>query len=235
VRSLGRRARKGDILETPIARILVVDDEESVREVLAEYFTEKGYEVSTAEDGRQALEVVDRERPHLVLLDIRMPGEDGVETLRRLRQVAPSVSIIMVTANNDVERARETLKLGALDYVAKPFDFVYLERAVLAGLGKVDEAAEMSVDPWRHVGHAVFHVARNMSERAWMSTGTPLEQAALRAAAEAANGRPEAALAALAETDLLLGIASKLRDLTDADVAAVQAALAHAEHDVASH
>jgi DNA-binding response OmpR family regulator len=106
-----------------LGRILIVDDEQSVREVVAEYFTEQGYEVSVAASGIDALRGLAESRPDLVLLDVRMPGLDGVETLRRLRQAAPSTAAIMVTANDDVALARDTLKLGALDYVSKPFDF----------------------------------------------------------------------------------------------------------------
>ena len=128
-----------------LGRILIVDDEQSVREVLSEYFVEQGYSVETAEDGEKALALVQANAPDLVLLDVRMPGIDGLETLRRLRTIAPDLAVIMVTANEDVGLARDTLKLGALDYVAKPFDFVYLERAIMAGLAQ----AGVGVPTWR--------------------------------------------------------------------------------------
>jgi two-component system, response regulator, stage 0 sporulation protein F len=102
-----------------LGRILIVDDESAVREVLSEYFEEQGYAVETAGDGEAALTIVRQDRLDLVLLDVRMPGLDGVETLRRIRKVASSLAVIMVTANEDVDLARETLKLGALDYVAR--------------------------------------------------------------------------------------------------------------------
>jgi DNA-binding response OmpR family regulator len=219
-------------MEPPFARILVVDDEESIRDMLSDYFTERGYEVHTAEDGQQALAVVERQRPHLVLLDIQMPGQDGVETLRLLRELAPDVAVIMVTANEDVALARETLKLGALDYVAKPFDFDYLERTVMASLAHVIDRGQTLEDPWRHLAYAVFHIVRTMGDRSWASMGTRLEQAALRAAAEGTAGSIDAAGAALTEVTLVLSIAAEMRDLTGADVAAVQAALARARHSL---
>ncbi len=117
-----------------LGRILVVDDEAPMREVLREYFIGQGYAVETASNGDEALAAIKGARPDLVLLDIRMPGIDGVEVLRRIRARADEVAVIMVTANEDVALARETLKLGAFDYVAKPFDFSYLDRAVAAGL-----------------------------------------------------------------------------------------------------
>jgi two-component system, response regulator, stage 0 sporulation protein F len=213
-----------------LGRILIVDDEESVRDVLAEYFTEHGYDVVTAESGTQALASLPDYRPDLVLLDIRMPGLDGIETLRRLRQVAPAVAVIMVTANEDVALARDTLKIGALDYVAKPFDFAYLEQSVMAGLvsAGVRQPAPSDDDPWRALAHATFRVVRGMAEAARASTGVRLEDAALRAAREAAGGRRKAAAEALGEVELLLAVAGELRDLTGADLAAVQSAVVDA-------
>src|SRR5262249_52666336 len=113
-----------------LGRILVVDDEAPVREVLTEYFSTEGYAVEAATSGLEALSVVSGGRADLVLLDVRMPGFDGVQVLRRIRQMSTTLPVIMVTANEDATLARETLTLGAFDYVAKPFDFDYLDRAV---------------------------------------------------------------------------------------------------------
>ena len=211
-----------------LGRILIVDDELSVREVLSEYFVEQGYSVESAGGGEEALALVQRSTPDLVLLDVRMPGLDGVETLRRIRGIAPEVSVIMVTANEDVGLARETLKLGALDYVAKPFDFVYLERAIMAGLaqtgasGGATPAAPASGDAWRDLALAVFQAVRGMNATSRASTGARLEEAALAAARSAATGQVEAAELALNEIRLLLGLAAELRDLTGAEQSRVQ-------------
>src|SRR5262245_3515713 len=118
----------------PAGRILVVDDEAPVREVLSEYLLGQGYVVDTAPGGREAVAAVRRQRPDVVLLDLRMEGFDGLETLRELVRVAAGLPVVMVTANEDVSIARETLRSGAFDYVAKPFDFAYLERTVSAAL-----------------------------------------------------------------------------------------------------
>jgi len=221
-----------------LGRILIVDDEQSVREVLSEYFTEQGYGVETAGSGEDALVLVRATAPDLILLDVRMQGMDGVETLRRLREVAPLVSVIMVTANEDVGLARETLKLGALDYVAKPFDFVYLERAVLAGMAQAGagQAATppASGDPWRDLALAVFQVVRGMAAGPRASTGARLEDAVLASAREAAAGHREAAAAALGEVDLLLALAAELRDLTGADLTVVQGAIERARQALRS-
>ena len=219
--------------DSGLGRILIVDDEQAVRDVLAEFFTEQGYEVATADSGADALRGLPETRPDLVLLDIRMPGIDGVETLRRLRTIAPGVSVIMVTANEDVALARTTLKLGALDYVAKPFDFAYLERSVVAGLVHAgtpapSRPAPTPADAWRTLVHAVFRAARAMTDAARASTGVRLEDAALRAAREAAVAQRGAAAAALAEVELLLTVASELRDVPSAELSVVHGALAAA-------
>jgi two-component system, response regulator, stage 0 sporulation protein F len=217
-----------------LGSILIVDDEQSVREVLSEYFAEQGYAVETAGDGEEALAVVRRSTPDLVLLDVRMPGIDGVETLRRMRGIAPAVSVIMVTANEDVGLARETLKLGALDYVAKPFDFVYLERAIMAGLAQagaaVPSTAHVATDPWGDLARALFHAVRGMTPASRVSTGARLEDAVLAAAREASLARVDVAGAYLREIDLLLTLAAELRDLADAQLPAIQSALAQTRH-----
>jgi DNA-binding response OmpR family regulator len=162
---------------------------------------------------------------------------DGVETLRRLREVAPLVSVIMVTANEDVGLARETLKLGALDYVAKPFDFVYLERAVLAGLaqaGAGQAAGLASGDAWRELALAVFQAVRGMTAVPRASTGARLEEAVLAAAREAVAGRRQTAALALDEVELLLGLAAELHDLTGADLTVVQGAVERARQALRS-
>ena len=117
-----------------LGRVLVVDDELPVIDVLSEYFTSQGYTVRSASSGLEALNVIPQFHPSVVLLDIRMPGLDGLEVLRRIRALDATVAVIMVTANEDVGLAKETLKIGAFDYVAKPFDFTYLDQAVTMGL-----------------------------------------------------------------------------------------------------
>lgn len=215
-------------MNTGLGRILIVDDEAPVLEVLSEYFTTQGYAIETASSGPDALDAVGRQRPDLVLLDVRMPGMDGVEVLKRLRAVDPTLAVIMVTANEDVALARETLKIGAFDYVAKPFDFRYLDRAVAAGLMQVAGAgapAEDDDDPWRRLAFAVFRGVRGMSAVGRASTGERLEGAVLAAVRDVAAGDGAAALASLRELDLLLAVAAELSDLPAPARAAIDAAL----------
>ena len=147
-----------------LGRILVVDDEAPVREVLTEYFATEGYAVEAATSGLEALSAVRGGRADLVLLDVRMPGLDGVQVLRRIRELTDSVPVIMVTANEDVTLARETLTLGAFDYVAKPFDFDYLDRAVAAGLARVIDRTEAAPAPSDAMGQTA-RAAGNLDPR----------------------------------------------------------------------
>jgi DNA-binding response OmpR family regulator len=113
-----------------MARILIVDDEPDAVELLQEFLTGKGYEVLTASGGEEALRKVKEERPHLILLDVRMPGMSGLDVLRQVRQFDREVGVIMVTAVSEEETGRESLRLGAFDYVVKPLNLEYLERSL---------------------------------------------------------------------------------------------------------
>jgi two-component system phosphate regulon response regulator OmpR len=103
------------------ARLLIVDDDASVRAMLHEYLQDHGYAVSEAASGTQMRESMEAELPDVVLLDIRLPGEDGLTLARYLRE-RYGVGIIMVTASGDVIDRVVGLEIGADDYVAKPFD-----------------------------------------------------------------------------------------------------------------
>ena len=111
-------------------RVLVVDDEPEAVELLREFLSAKGYEVITASDGDEALRKVKEERPHLILLDVQMPKMDGLEVLRRLREIDKEVSVIMVTAANEEAIGRQAMELGAFDYIVKPLDLPYLEQSL---------------------------------------------------------------------------------------------------------
>ncbi|HEV8474108.1 MAG TPA: response regulator [Methylomirabilota bacterium] len=215
-------------------RLLLVDDEAPVLEVLSEYFVGQGYAVDTAASGEEALIAATKRRPDLVLLDVRMPGIDGVEVLRRLRRLDASLPIVMVTANEDVDLARETLAIGAFDYVAKPFDFTHLDGVVSAGLLHAGGPRDADDEPWSALARAVFQGVRGMTELARRSTGTPMEAAVLSAARAAAGGRSDAAREHLAELALLLKLAGDLGDLATAERDAIGVALDAARGAVSS-
>jgi DNA-binding NtrC family response regulator len=103
-------------------KLLIVDDELSVRDSLNKWFHEEGYEVGTAESASEALSRMAEQRWDAALLDIKMPGTDGIELQRRLREIDPQLIVIMMTGYASVETAVTALKNGAYDYVTKPLD-----------------------------------------------------------------------------------------------------------------
>ena len=109
---------------------MVVDDDPNTVGLLQEFLRAKGYEVLTAGDGVEALRKVKEERPHVILLDVKMPEMDGLEVLRRLREIDREVGVIMITVMDEQEIAREAMALGAFDYIVKPLDLDYLERSL---------------------------------------------------------------------------------------------------------
>ncbi len=108
-------------------KILVAEDERNLREGIAEAFRDAGHEVVEAEDGEQALEEVRAQLFDLVITDYKMPGIDGLELLRRIRMINDQVAVIMITAYGTVEGAVEAMRLGAYDYIQKPFQLEELE------------------------------------------------------------------------------------------------------------
>ncbi len=101
---------------------LVVDDEEGIRESLAAWLTKDGYRVATADSGEAALQCIARQIYDLYLVDIKMPGMDGIELLGRIKERQPDALVIVITAHGTVQTAVEAMKKGASDYICKPFD-----------------------------------------------------------------------------------------------------------------
>jgi DNA-binding response OmpR family regulator len=110
-----------------MVRVLIVDDDRAVCNALEEFLGAQGYQVCTALDGPAGIAKVKEIRPHIVLLDIIMPGMDGIEVLKEITKVDPTIGVIMVTGIRDDELGRRALELGAYDYLTKPIDFDYLQ------------------------------------------------------------------------------------------------------------
>jgi DNA-binding NtrC family response regulator len=104
------------------AKILVVDDEKFITWSLKQHLEKEGYEVFTAESGEEGLEVFRTELPDIILLDIHLPGISGLETLEAIRRINKEVIVVIITAHGDIETAVSAIKLGAYDFVEKPFD-----------------------------------------------------------------------------------------------------------------
>ncbi|MCD6583953.1 MAG: response regulator [Candidatus Omnitrophica bacterium] len=115
-------------------KILVVDDDPQICSLIEDFLTKKGFRVIVAYSGEEGLEKFKKERPILVLLDVRLPGMDGIMTLKRIKEIDPRVGVIMVTGLKDEDTFNEAKKLGAHEYVVKPFDLDYLDTCVLVRL-----------------------------------------------------------------------------------------------------
>jgi two-component system OmpR family response regulator len=120
----------------PKVRLLVVDDEESIRDLLSIGLGHRGFDVKTACDAREALAAVGAFAPHAAIVDVMMPGDDGFQLTRRLRQ-NPNLYILMLTARDAVSDRVQGLDDGADDYLIKPFDFDELVARINAGLRRI--------------------------------------------------------------------------------------------------
>ena len=127
-------------------RILVVDDELVVRDSLKEWLQDEGFKVDMAESGSEALEKLHKEAYHLMLLDIKMPGMDGVEVLKRAKESQPELSVVMMTAYATVETAVEAMKIGALEYLMKPFDPDSLVPLIVQLYQKIEGTGERRIE-----------------------------------------------------------------------------------------
>lgn len=114
--------------------ILLVEDETIVRESLKDWLTEEGYEVTTVEDGEQALEIIGRQEFGIVVLDLKLPGKDGIQVLKEAREQVPNLKAVIITAYPSIETAVEATKAGAIDYLVKPFPPESLEQLIKEAL-----------------------------------------------------------------------------------------------------
>ena len=120
-------------------KIMVVDDEYEICAFLKSFFEERLYEVVTAISGEEALKKIEKERPQVVLLDLKMPGKDGIEVLKEIKLRYPKIKVIMVTAVETSDKIEQAIKLGADNYITKPLSLEYLEMDVKDKITKLVE------------------------------------------------------------------------------------------------
>ncbi len=135
-------------------RILLVEDDHEICYMLSRAFTALGYEIATANDGWRAIERIETESFHVVLLDIMLPGPDGIEVLKYIREHTPQTEAIMLTAYASLDTAVNALRLGAYDYVTKPFKFDNLRSIIRRALEK--QRLETKLD-------AIYDLSREMA------------------------------------------------------------------------
>src|ERR671926_905284 len=125
-----------------MSKLLIVDDEQGMRQLLSIVFGREGHAVRVAENGRRALELLREEPADLIVSDVKMPDMGGIELLRAARELLPEVAVVMMTAFATVDTAREAFKLGADDFIQKPFDVDELKLIVARALEKLDLVKE---------------------------------------------------------------------------------------------
>lgn len=121
-----QEGRGGDMKE----KILIVDDQFGIRILLNEVFQKEGYQTFQAANGIQALDILKKNEPDLVLLDMKIPGMDGIEILKRMKVIDPDIRVIIMTAYGELDMIQEAKNLGALTHFAKPFDIDDIRAAV---------------------------------------------------------------------------------------------------------
>lgn len=111
-------------------KVLIVDDQNGIRILLMEVFSSEGYNTFQAPNGKIALEIVNNDKPDLVLLDMKIPGMDGLEILKHIKEIDPDIKVIMMTAYGELDMIKEATDLGALMHFTKPFDIDEMRVAV---------------------------------------------------------------------------------------------------------
>lgn len=154
----------------PGTTLLLVDDDELLRERLARAFRDRGYPTSTAADYDQALAVFDEDPTDLAVLDLKLPGRNGLELLAALKERAPDLSVVMLSGYGSLPTAVDAVRLGATDFVAKPAD----ADTVLAAFGReIGEGTDLGYAPpslarteWEHIQRVLAECGNNISQAA---------------------------------------------------------------------
>ena len=129
----GGKMAKGDKSEKEAnkLKVLVVDDQVGISSFLYDYFTRKGYDVLQARSAKKAIKTVEKEKPEIILLDIKLGwGKNGIDCLKEIKEIAPGSKVIMMTSVTDEDVMEKAFNLGADDYITKPFSLAYLEKVV---------------------------------------------------------------------------------------------------------
>ncbi|MDO8751101.1 MAG: response regulator [Dehalococcoidia bacterium] len=171
--------------------IMIVDDEATIRENLQRFFLSSGYDASVASNGEDALDLARRRVYEVALLDVRMPGMSGIDLLRRVRADYPDIEVIMMTVVNDVTTSVECMKLGAYDYVLKPFNL----DEMLIRVAKAAERRYLSLQVRRYENNLEKQVAaqaKQLRELMVKAVQDSIQAEAMSRELEAGKGKQEA-------------------------------------------
>jgi len=130
------KVKKGDKMKHTI---LVVDDEKDIRDLFQDVLVQEGYQVFTATNGAEAISLGKRNRLDLALVDIKMPGMDGIEVFQKLKKVKKDMEAIILTGYGTLKTAKEAMRLGAYDYLTKPFDLGLVKNIIREALERKKE------------------------------------------------------------------------------------------------
>jgi DNA-binding NtrC family response regulator len=139
-------------------KILLVEDETVVREAVRDWLIEDGYDVDVAENGEEALEKIKKEEFGVIVLDLRLPGIDGLQVFERVKELKPQTKGVIITAYPSKETLEKAKRLGLLDYLPKPFKVEDLERIVTGALGELEEKAIGKEHLWLELGAVSYRL-----------------------------------------------------------------------------
>ena len=213
--------------------VLVVDDDPATVELLADYLIGKQLTVARAHTLDEALAELDRERPEIALIGVRLGDSGPLEAIKRIREVNVQVALLATAAQEDADLATEAPGMGAADYLLKPVDFDYLSRAVekaLAAAAPVFDFTAVAEAPSTSspqtllytLGLEIFRVTRRFSPEARASVGGALEQVVLQAIQRGVSGEKAEIIRTLNQTRTLIRLAQDLGDLDDATAARIE-------------
>ena len=142
-------------------KILVIEDDRLVRRVITDILKNRDYDVDSADSGEDGIALVEKSSYEVILLDINLPGIDGIETLQKIRKAQPESSVIMLTGNPTLETVKEALKIGAVDYLAKTIDPVKLNVVIKRAIRNKNEAKAKQSKTARTVVDEIFLIYKN--------------------------------------------------------------------------
>lgn len=210
--------------------ILIIDDEPNVRLVFRTALTSAGYSVFTAEDGIEGLKAARDSHPDLVLLDLNMPGLDGMEVLKRLRDEGNAVPVVIVTAHGDIPNAVQAMKLGAIDFLSKPLSPDALRNTVAEVLERAETATPEAALAKDEPVSAATEFVRCLTNAKHQLTARRFSEA------EIYLKQAIALFAHSAEAHNLMGVLHELRNEHDASYQSYKASLkADRHYDPAQH
>ena len=145
-------------METKRRKVLIVEDEAVVRESVRDWLVEDGYDVEVAEDGEEALEKIKREEFGVIVIDLRLPGIDGLRVFEEAKELKPETKGVIITAYPSKETEDKAKKLGLTDYLPKPFKVDHLEEVISGALGELEEKKPDKQHLWLEFGAVSYRI-----------------------------------------------------------------------------